>query len=88
MTDTADSPHLGAPQIRARVLVIGAQEDATFSDASKARLAAVLKAAQVRHHIETYPGRHGFCAPDLPSYDAVLAERHYADLAELFAATL
>lgn len=88
VTDAADSPHLGAPQIRARVLVIGAQEDATFSEASKERLATVLQAAQVRHHIETYPGRHGFCVPALPSYDAALAERHYAELAELFAATL
>lgn len=87
-TEAPDSPHLGAAQIRARLAVIAAQDDPTFGDDSQARLQAALTAAGVRHQIETYPARHGFCVPDMPTHDAAAAERHYAVIAELMAASL
>lgn len=87
-TDAEDSPHLGASQIAARVLVRAASEDVMFSDAMKSRLAAALTAAGVTYSIETYPARHGFCVPDLPTYDPVCAERHYAELRALFDSAL
>lgn len=87
-TDAADSPHLGAPRMKARVYVAGAIEDSSFTDEMKERLEEALRTAGVAHIVETYPARHGFCVADLPSYDESAAERHYAALASLFDASL
>lgn len=83
-TDADTSPHREAPRIRAAVLVVGAIEDPSFDDASKARLAEALTAADVRHTIETYPARHGFCIPDAPTYDPAQRERHHGAAAAFF----
>jgi carboxymethylenebutenolidase len=84
VTDAPDSPHLGAPRIKARVFVAGAIEDASFTDAIKARLGEALDAAHVPYAIETYAARHGFCVPDTPTFDAAAADRHYEAVAKLF----
>lgn len=86
--DAPDSPHLVAGQIRARVYVAVAENDASFPPEQEERLAAALTAGGVEHTIETYPARHGFAVPDNGSYDADAAARHWAALADLFAATL
>ncbi|HEY6880245.1 MAG TPA: dienelactone hydrolase family protein, partial [Polyangiales bacterium] len=88
-TDAVDSPHLLAPRIKARVYVAGAVEDSSFDDAQKQRLIDALRAASVRHTVETYPdARHGWVPTDSPVYQPAGAERHFRTLIELFDATL
>lgn len=88
-TDAPDSPHLGAPSIRARVYVAGADEDAGFPPEQADRLRAALDAAGVENEITIYPGaRHGYTMPDLPVYDRAAAERHWTELLKLFDETL
>lgn len=88
VTDAETSPHLVAPEIRARVYVAGAIEDASFPDAMKARLEQALSDGGVVHTIETYPARHGWMMSDTPVYDAVAAERGLVALKALLDATL
>jgi carboxymethylenebutenolidase len=83
VTDAADSPHLGAGSITARVYVAGALEDASFTDDACAKLAAAFDAAKLRYEIETYQARHGFCVPDMPTYDTAAAARHDTVLGQL-----
>ena len=86
--DAPDSPHHGAPKIKARVFVAGAIEDPSFTDEMKDRLEKALTDAKVPHVIETYPAKHGFCVSDMPTYDAAAAERHYDAVTSLFKQTL
>ena len=46
-TDSASSPHLLAPKMKAKVLVAGADEDGSFDEAQKERLDAALSEAGV-----------------------------------------
>lgn len=87
-TDAPDSPHLLAPNIKARVYIGAASDDPSFPEAQQQKLAAALTAAGVRHVIETYPAQHGWTMPDTPVYDAACAERHLTALLALFAETL
>jgi carboxymethylenebutenolidase len=87
-TDAPDSPHLGAPKIKARVYVAGASDDQSFSDAEKDRLEQALTAAGVDHLIETYPAKHGWVPSDTPVHDPAQAERHWKTLLDLFGQTL
>ncbi len=77
-TDAPDSPHLLAPEIKARVYVAGAIEDASFPDEMKQRLELALTDAGVEHVVETYPAKHGWVFNDTPVYDAAACERHWA----------
>jgi carboxymethylenebutenolidase len=87
-SDEPDSPHLFVKNITGRVYVAGAIEDNSFTEEQKNRLEKALSDAGVEHTIETYPARHGFAIPDVPSYDATAAERHWAALFKLFGETL
>ncbi|MEI9954152.1 MAG: dienelactone hydrolase family protein [Pseudomonadota bacterium] len=87
-TDAADSPHLLAPQMKARIYVAGALEDASFPDEMKERLEVALTDAGVEHVVETYPAKHGWVFSDTPVFDSVACERHWRALLDLFAATL
>ncbi len=87
-TNDADSPHLLAPKIEARVYVGGATDDESFDDEQKVRLEQALSAAGVAHTIETYPAKHGWVFRDIPVYDAAAAERHWESLLGLYAETL
>jgi carboxymethylenebutenolidase len=87
-TDAPDSPHLLAPQMRARIYVGGAIEDPSFPDDMKQRLEVALTDAGVDHRIETYQAKHGWVFRDTPVYDAAAAEQHWQTLGELFAAQL
>jgi len=89
VTEEPDSPHRLAPQMRARVYVAGAVEDAGFTDDMKRQLEEALAAANVEHTVETYPGaRHGWVPADTPVHDPAAAERHWQTLFALFDATL
>ncbi|MBU6267791.1 MAG: dienelactone hydrolase family protein [Sphingomonadales bacterium] len=88
-TDDADSPHLLAPKMKARVLVAGADNDASYPPEMEARLDAALTAAGVQHVCEVYPGAlHGWTMADFPIYNAEAAERHWTELLALFDAAL
>ena len=87
-TDAPDSPHLLAPKIKSRVYVAGASEDASFTDAMKARLELALTQGGVDHVIETYPAKHGFVLRDTAAHDAAAAERHWQTLLALLHAKL
>jgi carboxymethylenebutenolidase len=87
-TDAPDSPHRLAPQMKARVYVAGAIEDANFDDAQKARLEQALADAGVDHRVETYQAHHGWVPRDTPAHDEAATARHWATLLALFAQTL
>ncbi|MFD2428965.1 dienelactone hydrolase family protein [Sphingobium scionense] len=82
--DTPSSPHLLAPQMRAKIYVAGAIEDANFPDEMKARLEEALTQAEVDHRVETYPARHGWVPRDTAVHDPVEAEHHWQTLVPLF----
>jgi carboxymethylenebutenolidase len=87
-TETPDSPHHLAAAIKAKVLVAGAEKDAHFDDAQKARLEAAFKAAGTDARVETWPAIHGWTMSDTPIYNAEQAERHWKELIALFDETL
>ncbi len=82
-TDSPESPHLLAPQIKSRVYIAGAIEDDSFPDEMKQRLENALTQAGVDHRIETYPAKHGWVFRDTPVYDAAASERHWQTLLAL-----
>jgi carboxymethylenebutenolidase len=88
-TDAPDSPHLGAPKIKAKVLIAGADEDAGFPPEQADRLRMALDAADVANEVTIYKGaRHGYTMPDLPVYQRDAAERHWREMLKLFDETL
>lgn len=88
-TDADDSPHKLAPRIKARVLVAGADKDASFPREQAARLASALKDAGVDHRVEIWDGvAHGWTMRDFAIYDQAAAERHFDELVALLQETL
>lgn len=88
-TDAPDSPHLLAPNIRAKVLVAGGDEDRAFDDAQKDRLAKALADAGVDAEVTIYRGaKHGYAPPDMPVYNREASERHWREMLALFRETL
>jgi carboxymethylenebutenolidase len=88
VTDTEDSPHLLADQMRATVYIGGAENDASFTTDHAERLDKALTAAGVQHTIEWYAAAHGFAVPDNPPYDEAAAERHWTAMTETFGSAL
>lgn len=83
--DAEDSPHLLAPQIKAKVLVAGGDHDRSFDAAQKERLAEALSAAGVDAEVTIYKGAlHGYAPPDMPVYNREASERHWRELLALF----
>jgi carboxymethylenebutenolidase len=88
-TDDEKSPHRLAPNIRAKMLVAGADEDSGFPPEQKDRLAAALAEAGVEAEVSIWPGcRHGWVPTDMPVYNPEGAERHWRELVALFDETL
>ena len=88
-TDSEISPHLLAPQIKARVYVAGADNDNSYPPEMADRLERALTDAGVDHRCEIYPeALHGWTMADFPVYNEAAAERHWEELAALFADTL
>ena len=88
-TDAADSPHLLAPKIKAKVYIGGADVDAGFPPEQADRLREALTAAGVDNEVTIYPGaRHGYAPPDMPVYDRDASERHWRELVKLLDETL
>ena len=87
-TDAPDSPHRLLATATARIYVAGATDDGSFPSEQAELLEQALTDAGLDHTIETYPAAHGFAVPDMPTYDADAAERHWLALEDLFGATL
>ena len=88
-TDAADSPHLLAPRIQARVYIAGADKDASFPPEEADRLRDALTAAGVDNEVTIYKGAlHGYAPPDMPVYNEAAAERHWTELFKLLDGTL
>jgi carboxymethylenebutenolidase len=88
-TDSDLSPHLLAPRMMARVYVAGADNDDSYPPEMAARLDQALSDADVDHRCEIYPGAlHGWTMADFPVFNEAAAERHWDELATLYADTL
>jgi carboxymethylenebutenolidase len=88
VSDAADSPHLLAPKIKARVYIGRASDDANFTDEQAQRLEQALTDAHVDHVLELYPAKHGWVPTDTPVHDATAAARHDTTLFALLDQTL
>jgi carboxymethylenebutenolidase len=93
VTDKADSPHLLAPRIKARMYFAIASNDDERQPDAKDKLKAAFAAAQVPAEIEVYPrALHGWCVPDMPArngtpiYSKPDAERAWGKLVALYKA--
>ena len=88
-TDRPDSPHLLAPNVRARLYIGVAAIDPMFPDEERERLRHALTDAGVSFTLEVYPDvRHGFSVTGHPVYDRDASERHWTELVRLFDETL
>jgi carboxymethylenebutenolidase len=88
-TDEPDSPHRNFDRIKARVLIVGADQDQHYLPEQEARVKAALGVAHVEYRAEIWSGaQHGWTMADLPVYNREAAERHIDELRNLFGATL
>ena len=88
-TDSEHSPHRLAPQIKARILVAGADRDQSFPPEQRDLLAAALDDAGIDHRTEIWEGAlHGWTMRDQPVYNEEAAKRHMRELVSLLDATL
>ena len=88
-TDRADSPHLLAAAMRARLYVGVAGIDPGFTDEQRQRLEGALREGGVDYEIEIYEGaQHGFAVHNHRVYDRAASERHWERLLSLFHDTL
>src|SRR2546425_4822165 len=103
VTAKANSPHLLAPKIKARLYFAIASDDDKREPEVKNKLREAFAAAKVRAEIEVYPNAlHGWCVPDdgsgsggirrqsesKPSDHNADAERAWAKLVALYKAAL
>jgi carboxymethylenebutenolidase len=87
-TDTPDSPHMRAAQIRAEGFLGYAREDASMTPEMIERLETSLRSANIRFASHHYDARHGFAVRDSPAYDADAAALHWQAVLNLFERTL
>jgi carboxymethylenebutenolidase len=96
VTDNANSPHLLAPKIKARMYFGIATNDDMRQPDAKDKLKAAFAAANVPAEIEVYPAsQHGWCVPDMPLqangmpiYNKPDAERAWGKLVALYKTAL
>jgi carboxymethylenebutenolidase len=86
VTDKADSPHLLAPKIKARLYFAIAADDDKREPEVKNKLREAFAAAEVRAEIEVYPNAmHGWCVPDSKAAENKRdAERAWSKLVALY----
>jgi carboxymethylenebutenolidase len=84
-----DSPHRVLPQVKARLYFGHAEGDSSMNAEQIANFEEALAAWGGAYESETYAGAsHGWTVPDNPVFNPAQAERAFAKLRELFAATL
>jgi carboxymethylenebutenolidase len=81
--EDANSPHLLADRIQARLYIGHAKDDASCPQEQIERLEAALNAAGVQHKTEVYEAGHGWTMPDTPVYNEPAAEKALGCLFEL-----
>ncbi len=83
--DDEKSPHRLAGAIKAKILVAGADQDASYDEAQNARLKATLDEAGVDADVSIWAGcKHGWVPTDMAVYNRDGAERHWKELIALF----
>jgi carboxymethylenebutenolidase len=88
-TDSEHSPHRLLPQMKAKVLVAVADNDAYFPPEQEARLAEAFRQAGTDAEMRTYHGAlHGFAPPGGRFYDREASERHWREMLALFDSAL
>jgi carboxymethylenebutenolidase len=95
VTQNADSPHLLAPKIKARMYFGVASNDDKAQPDAKDKLRESFAAAHVPAEIEVYGSLHGWCVPDMPKaadgspiYNKADAEKAWTKLLALYKAAL
>ena len=89
VTDDPDSPHRGLPSARAEFVFGHADNDRSMGADAVAALGAALDDAGLTARNEVYPGAgHGYTMADTAVFDETATERHFRELAALFARTL
>jgi carboxymethylenebutenolidase len=96
VTADANSPHLLAPKIKARMYFGVAASDDTPNPDAKVKLREAFEAAKVPVEVELYPqAQHGWCVPDMPmqangqpTYNKADAEKAWGKLLALYKAAL
>ena len=84
-TDDPKSAHLLAANIKGKVLVAGAIQDAGYDVAQDERLRTALARSGVDAQVSIWDGcRHGWVPTDMPVYNKDGAERHWRELVGLF----
>jgi carboxymethylenebutenolidase len=88
-TENQDSPHRRLPESRAAYVFGHADKDRSMPTDAIERLEQALDDAGVQYVSEVYAGaRHGFTMADTAAYDEAAADRHYAELEDLFRRSL
>ncbi|WP_338748854.1 dienelactone hydrolase family protein [Janibacter alittae] len=88
-TSDPDSPHLSLADAKAAFVYGHADQDRTNPPEDVARLDAMLAGRGLRARTAVYPhAPHGYTMSDTSSYQEAGAERHFAELRELFDAAL
>jgi carboxymethylenebutenolidase len=87
-TDTAESPHLLLPRVKARLYFGHATNDQSMPASAIAKLESALEAWGGTYQSETYGARHGWMIPGREVYDPANSERGFAKLMELLDDTL
>lgn len=87
-TDTADSPHLLLPKVKARLYFAHASEDASCPPAMIDKLEAACSKTGLRYESDVYGGRHGFAVKDHAAFDEASCDRHWRKMLVLFKETL
>ena len=89
VTDSADSPHLLVPQMKAHYLFAIAANDDQAEPRVKDVLRETFAKAGLPAEIEVYEGTlHGWCPPDSRVYNEAQAERAWSRLLALFGEAL
>jgi carboxymethylenebutenolidase len=96
VTNNPDSPHLLAPQIKAKMYFGIAANDDMQQPEAKDKLREAFEAAKNPAEIEVYShSQHGWCVPDMPKqangepiYNKPDAERAWSKLVALYKAAL
>ena len=84
-SDSEDSPHLLASQMKAGFLIAIAENDDERNPEEKVLLREAFDAAGVEAEIEVYAGTlHGWCPPDSSVHHEEQAERAWARMLDLF----
>jgi carboxymethylenebutenolidase len=89
VSDSADSPHLLIPRMKAHFLIAIAENDDQRQPNSKDVLRDSFAKAQLPAEIEVYTGTlHGWCPPDSHVYSRDQAEKAWSRLLVLLSASL